>query len=560
MKDYIIFDLETSGRNSKTAEIIEIAALKIIDDNIVDTFSSLVKPTAPIPASATLINGITNDMVSTASSASDVLFSFLEFIEDYTLVGHNISSFDLHIIKRYCQDLFDVDFSHSSVDTLPLARHKLNLENYKLSTIAEHFSVDCTKAHRALADCYITYHCFTKLQTLPDIKPAPSKSSSKSHAPIFSEATKALQTLQGFLLGIIADNHLADSEIFALNDWLLSHQDLAGNYPFDRVYELMDDVLCDGVITSEERERLLKLFKDFTNPIESSSCNSEISILGKHFCLSGEFDMGKADLTKKIEERGGTCHNSVTKKVDFLIVGGHGSANWSCGNYGSKVKKALEYQDKGIPVQIVTEETFLNRIQEEPSLDYLQEELPLDCPKEAASDMFTSKLSVLLDSLINEYDLPEGSICFRRNLSKAGKETSKSLCISEPGYPVPSLGRNNYLVFNFKDSGNTIDIIVRISQHDSINITYDCISCRNDENFYYLKFSKDNPTVLDYFKESIIYCLSLYKSSNTFGCCSRFNECSDSGKCLHPNKLYATGCAYKKNLDSGNIFYGTSKQ
>lgn len=41
-----------------------------------------------------------------------------------------------------------------------------------------------------------------------------------------------------------------------------------------------------------------------------------------------------------------------------------------------------------------------------------------------------------------------------------------------------------------------------------------------------------------------------------YGCCSLYKECSDAKKCLHPNRFYATACQYKKNLDSGKIFYG----
>ena len=49
--------------------------------------------------------------------------------------------------------------------------------------------------------------------------------------------------------------------------------------------------------------------------------------------------------------------------------------------------------------------------------------------------------------------------------------------------------------------------------------------------------------------------ISVYESSNTFGCCSRYKECSLQRKCIHENPLYSTGCAYRKNLENGKIFY-----
>ena len=44
-----------------------------------------------------------------------------------------------------------------------------------------------------------------------------------------------------------------------------------------------------------------------------------------------------------------------------------------------------------------------------------------------------------------------------------------------------------------------------------------------------------------------------------FGCCSRYMQCSDEKKCVNPNYMMSLGCAYKKNLEEGRIFYGKNK-
>lgn len=48
-------------------------------------------------------------------------------------------------------------------------------------------------------------------------------------------------------------------------------------------------------------------------------------------------------------------------------------------------------------------------------------------------------------------------------------------------------------------------------------------------------------------------------ASDTFGCCSRYEACSDAQKCIHPNAIFAAACAYKKNLEQGRIFYGKNR-
>lgn len=90
----------------------------------------------------------------------------------------------------------------------------------------------------------------------------------------------------------------------------------------------------------------------------------------------------------------------------------------------------------------------------------------------------------------------------------------------------------------------------------------------DSENIPYLKVKSDDYLRIDISlfvslcedkKEilSNIITTILAKSFNFpgFGCCSRYKECSQAGKCIHPDILYATACMYKKNLDNGKIFY-----
>lgn len=355
MNSYTVLDLETTGFG-KNAEIIEIAAIKIRGNSIVDTFSSLVSPASPIPEDVVHLTGITNQMVASAPNCQHVLSDFLDFLEDDCLIGHNITSFDFPILRRVCNDQLSKHLSNALIDTLYIARKKLDLENYKLVSIANYFGFDADMAHRALHDCYLTNNCYQQLIKLPDINlPKQARPKSKHH----SESTQALQTLNGFLIGIIADSELNDAEIIALNNWLLSNKSLAGQYPFDRVFYVVSQVLEDGVIEDNEREELLHLFQEFTNPVESNCSSSGFCISGKHCCVTGEFDnLSRLEVQDLVSNNGGIFDKNITKKTDFLIVGTNGSEKWSCGNYGGKVKKALEYNEKGCSITILKEKDF----------------------------------------------------------------------------------------------------------------------------------------------------------------------------------------------------------
>ena len=364
MKSYIIFDLETSGLNSKHAEIIEISAIKVESNNVIGEFNTLVKPSNLIDPSSTAVNGITNDMVSASPTLQDILPQFIEFIGSSILLGYNISSFDLPILRRSAAEILNFDIQNDYLDILYMARDRLPfLPNCKLSTVAAYFNICTNGAHRALTDCYITKSCYEKLLPLdPCEKMHRSIMPRKHHGTTYTDQTKALQTLQGFLLGVIADDVLAESEVHSLKKWLDDNSDLAGNYPFDRVYAVIKKSLEDGVLEQLELEEMLMLFKKFSSPTQECACACEnLSFSEKTVCLTGDFEYAsRKEIEKLVVRAGATCKSAVSGKTDFVIIGNLGSPDWSCGNYGTKVKRAMELQEQGKNIQLMKENEFIS--------------------------------------------------------------------------------------------------------------------------------------------------------------------------------------------------------
>lgn len=189
---------------------------------------------------------------------------------------------------------------------------------------------------------------------------------------------------------------------------------------------------------------------------------------------------------------------------------------------------------------------------------------------EEASKTFWEKLQDLLNEIILSNGLPNKSLHIYSNKSvkgkNAGKEVSKSICIYEPEYPlikddVDNPGRN-FVIMNIQDNPKNIELLIRISQYETIPIptTAKIKSVASDTAFKHIIFSQTDNSIYDYIKENIFYCLKRYRSKErSFGCCSRFVACSDALKCVHENKLYATSCLYRKNLENGNIFYGENR-
>ena len=151
---YVVFDVETTGISCQYDDVVELSALKVRDNKVVEEFSTLVKAEKPISYGASMVNGITDDMLVDAPTFDAVLSDFIEFIEDLPLVGHNINTFDMKFIYRDCDKYFGKIPNNDYIDTLTLSRMCLTgMKHHKLTDVAEYYEISTDGAHRALNDC-----------------------------------------------------------------------------------------------------------------------------------------------------------------------------------------------------------------------------------------------------------------------------------------------------------------------------------------------------------------------------------------------------------------------
>ena len=178
----------------------------------------------------------------------------------------------------------------------------------------------------------------------------------------------------------------------------------------------------------------------------------------------------------------------------------------------------------------------------------------------------------MLEELVEELELPKGSLLLLENKARlTDATTSYAVNIYEPEYPeTPSAKKDetrNSIVLRIeekknKDKKDEIEIIVNKTQYEALyKPAVNKITTRKSEgDFIRLRLDNDSPEIINYIKENTKYRVKNYSSKERmFGCCSRFNECSDAKKCVHPNKLFSMACHYRHNLDNGRIFYGENK-
>ena len=165
MADMVVYDLETTGINPKTAEIVEIAAhrLSAIGDEV-ERYHCLVKPPGGrIPRAATRIHQIDEETVKNSPGIEMVLPEFSGFIQDRILIGHNVGEYDNPILARDLGRYLKTGLSAPHYDTLVTARRLFPRQRCSMGALAEKFGIEHGRLHGALEDVRVNREIFKEL-------------------------------------------------------------------------------------------------------------------------------------------------------------------------------------------------------------------------------------------------------------------------------------------------------------------------------------------------------------------------------------------------------------
>lgn len=161
--EFVVFDVETTGLSAIYDTIIELAAVKIRDGEVIDTFESFANPHHRLSATTIELTGITDDMVQNAPEVHEVLQRFYEWTGDAIFVAHN-ASFDMGFLNVGLQKMGLGKSKNPVIDTLELARFLYpEFKNHRLNTLAKRFDIELTQHHRAIYDAEATGYLFLKM-------------------------------------------------------------------------------------------------------------------------------------------------------------------------------------------------------------------------------------------------------------------------------------------------------------------------------------------------------------------------------------------------------------
>ena len=177
-RDYTVVDTETTGLSTESCCLIEVSALRVREGRVAAEFSTLIRPPwrevqkngqwqqGYVDDFIQGLTGITDEMLEGAPLPEEALPQVEDFLGRDLLLGHNVG-FDTAFLYDSFQKYLGRPLGNSSLDQLRLARKLLpQLPHHRLGDVAAALGVPYEGAHRALADCWISYGCYEKLRAL----------------------------------------------------------------------------------------------------------------------------------------------------------------------------------------------------------------------------------------------------------------------------------------------------------------------------------------------------------------------------------------------------------
>lgn len=225
----VVFDVESTGTDTTTDEIIQIAAVRLdTQGQVTDTFNTYVRASRSVGTSF-YVHHISDDQLAVEGrDPKEALSAFLDFARDAVIVGHNVT-YDLSILHSELQRLGMAesgDFPY--YDTLDIYRRFYpNLINHKLATLSETFPIDHQPSHDAFDDILATAGllCYAVKEKIAPATAA-RRASLSMYLPLFAPFSRDMarfrrQSYQDRPIAIIA----AVMNEGGVKAWYESHRD-----------------------------------------------------------------------------------------------------------------------------------------------------------------------------------------------------------------------------------------------------------------------------------------------------------------------------------------------
>ena len=284
----VILDVETTGLDVGYDEIVEIAGIKLSRGEKADEFHAFLRSDTLVGESESIHGHGDTFLEEHGDNPREVFERFFAWSNGSVLVGHNIA-FDLGMLNVHSSRLELTVPALPYFDTYDMAQRFLQLEQYRLSDLAEHFELATQPTHQALADAKCSSEVLTAMIPILRKDSHARRNLVRKHGKVFHPLTEKVEHWRSLL----SSSRPPDILAFILSDSGL--EDFYKDKParmdnlnqLQQVFTLRDDEALHPQVALHEIIKFTALAKnvDFL-----SDTDNRVPVITVHQAKGLEFD------------------------------------------------------------------------------------------------------------------------------------------------------------------------------------------------------------------------------------------------------------------------------
>ncbi len=189
-----------------------------------------------------------------------------------------------------------------------------------------------------------------------------------------SRIERAFAEMVGVVRGIIADGVVSPDEATRLTHWTRENPEIAARWPANMLAKRLEGIIQDGRVDARERAHLKAVLEQLAQnpgwtgfslatdlPVDRPA--PPVVFQSRTFVFAGDMAYGpQRACEREVVELGGSCERTVSRRTDYLVLGGLSASNWGQEGFGAQVDEVVQLRARGVRIAIISEEDWANAL------------------------------------------------------------------------------------------------------------------------------------------------------------------------------------------------------
>ena len=173
----------------------------------------------------------------------------------------------------------------------------------------------------------------------------------------------------GLVRGVIADGVVSSEEAERLAEWMREHPEVVTRWPANILSRRLERIFLDGRVDRREQQHLGALLSQIAEntagygggfrlatDLPLSAPEPEVVFEGQAFLFAGEMAYGPVHACEReVTELGGTCERIVNRRTDYVVIGSISASDWCQSSFGDVLDEVVQYRARGVPIAVISE-------------------------------------------------------------------------------------------------------------------------------------------------------------------------------------------------------------